>query len=108
MWTKQDLDDAPTFAKDNSLFPPTVELCSDFHVEFLFHHFMRDAPRERQDTALKNEWKKAIRANLDVLSDSIGLMRCGPCTFDLVEGARPVKTRPYPLSPIKKMTRCPR
>ena len=40
--------------------------------------------------------------HLDVFEDSIGKMKCGPYTFSLVEGSKPVRQKSYPLSPVKK------
>ena len=102
VYTEVEMERALTFAKETKLFPPQIELKSDFHIDFLYRHFCRNARSERVKCANASLWKEAIRENLDVLDDSIGLMKCGPFSFDLVPGAKPVKVKSYPLSPVKK------
>ena len=83
-------------------FPAIIEIGSDFHVEFLYRHFTRQSSEQMKENALKEEWKAVISKHLDVLSDTIGKMKCGPYKFQLVPGAKPVRQRMYPLSMLKK------
>ena len=101
-YTETEMQTALEYAAKSKEFPPNIEKDSDFHIEFLFRHFCRLAKPSRVKKCDKKRWKKAIKDNLDVLSDSIGCMKCGPYEFELVEGAKPVRQRPYPLSPVKK------
>ena len=75
---------------------------SEFCIDFLFEHFAREAPPKYRERCNKTRWKKSIRDNLEVFSDSIGLMACGPYSFKMKEGAQPSFKKPYPLSPEKK------
>ena len=53
----------------------------------------------------EEKWRAAIRDNLEVFSDSIGLMKCGPYFFKMKEGAEPsygTRNPIYPLNPEKK------
>ena len=101
-YTAAEMETALKYAKDTKLFPPNIKHGSDFHIDFLWHHFCRDARHDRKKGANAERWKKAIRDNLDVLDDRIGCMACEPYEFSLVPGAKPVRCRPYPLSPVKK------
>ena len=93
---------ALAFGKETNLFPPQIEIKSEFHVDFLYQHFCRNARSERVKSANDGLWKEAIRENLIVLDDSICLMKCGPFSFNLVPDAKPVKVKSYPLSLVKK------
>ena len=102
-WTEASITEALTQAAETKKFPEDIEEGSDYHVEFLYRHFCRLAPRKRRrDTKLKVKWKKAIKDNIEVFGDNIGCMACGPYKFSLVEGAKPVLCKSYPLSPVKK------
>ena len=100
--TKQQMKDALAYAKETKLFPPNILLKSEFHIEFLFNHFCRESRPAMRNTKLKKRWKEVIRKNLDVLDDSIGCMGCGPYSFSLLPGSKPVRCKSYPLSPVKK------
>jgi hypothetical protein len=100
--TKEQLAEALTYAKDTKLFPANILIASDFHIEFLYAHFCRQSPDSLVRKANKAKWKEVIRKHLDVFDDSIGMMKCEPYTFSLVDGAKPVRQRPYPLNPTKK------
>ena len=90
-WTEASITEALTQAVETKKFPEDIEEGSDYHVEFLYRHFCRLAPRKRRrDTKLKVKWKKAIKDNIEVFGDNIGCMACGPYKFSLVEGAKPV------------------
>ena len=62
-------------------FPPNIEHGSEFHLEFLYQHFMRKSPPSLTESANKRAWKRVIAKHLDVLSDSIGKMKCEPFKF---------------------------
>ena len=102
-WTEASVHAALKHALENKEVPPYIEYGSEFHIEFLYRHFCRLAPKQRvKDTKMKAKWKAAIKANLGVFDDTIGCMKAGPYSFSLVEGYKPVNCKPYPLSPIKK------
>ena len=102
-YTDADIQRCLKTASETKTFPEEIEHGSDYHVEFLYQHFSRLAPRSRRrDTKLKEKWKAAIKKNLAVFDDTIGCMACGPYAFDLVEGSKPVLCKSYPLSPVKK------
>ena len=100
--SQEELEEALKYAKETKLFPPNIEVGSDFHLEFLYAHFCRNSPKSLVMKADKKAWKAVISKHLDVLDDSIGKMACGPYSFELVEGSKPVRQRSYPLSPVKK------
>lgn len=101
-WNEIDMKQALDEAAKTKCFPKIIKEGSDFHTEFLCRHFTRLSPEEMKADANKPEWKRVIAKHLQVLSDSIGKMKCGPFKFQLAPGAKPMRQRPYPLSLIKK------
>ena len=91
--SQEELEEALKYAKETKLFPPNIEVGSDFHLEFLYAHFCRNSPKSLVMKADKKAWKAVISKHLDVLDDSIGKMACGPYSFELVEGSKPVRQR---------------
>ena len=84
--------------------PPNMEWGeNDYCIEFLFRYFCRNAPERYLVHCQKERWKTSIRNHLSVFRNAIGLMKCGPYKIELKEGAEPVSTRPYPLSPEKRL-----
>ena len=100
--TASEMKAALKYAEETKLFPPDIELKSQYHVDFLYAHFCRLSSPERLKTADADAWKAVIRKNLDVMQDTIGKMGCGPYSFELVAGSKPVRCKSYPLSPVKK------
>lgn len=109
-YTEEEIQRCVEEAHKPKQFPSIIEPGSEFHVEFLFRHFTRLAPDHRVKNANKAAWKAVIRKHLDVLSDTIGKMNCGPFKFQTVPGAKPCRQRMYPLSMVKKdaLAKCQR
>ena len=101
-YTEEVIADALKTAHATKQFPPNIEHGSEFHLEFLYRHFTRKSPRSLTSKANKQAWKQVIAKHLDVLSDSIGKMRCEPFKFQTVPGTKPIRQRMYPLSLVKK------
>ena len=80
-------------AKDTKEFPSEIVLGSDFPVHFLWRHFTRNLEAEVLAKADKEKWKAVTRKHLPELQDHIGKMACGPYTFSLTPGAKPVRQR---------------
>ena len=103
-YSKADMELALEQAAKTKEWPSIVKWGQDsaFCMDFLFEHFTRKSPAHYIQECRREKWRAAIEDNLEVFSDSIGLMKCGPYSFKMKEGAEPSYKKPYPLNPEKK------